>query len=468
VSGRLVDMADVLFSADRAARVGSSRAEFFNAVNPAAPIVSITATDESTLAVKLKEPVYYVLGMLANNVGGRLNIVPKETDTTFDIRRDIIGTGPFVLSSYAPSGAFSFQRNADFYDRSAGPYADRLEMPILPEYSTALAALKSGQIHTYDFVRGEDALTLKRETPDLDLYQADIFPLVSLPIVSTAFGWLPEGRSPFLDERVRQAYSLSLDRDLWLDAVYNVAAFRDQGLPVDTKLSSSVRVDYDGWLDPRGREFGPNMKYYQPDIAEARKLLAAAGYTGGLDLVSTVPSGTPYGVDYGRQLAITEGMAREAGFRTTVRQVDFTSEFIPRYRSSRGRFEGWTHRGSGGFGYDAVTRMRAEYYSRSGDAFYGFSSAGRSDGAGDPYVDAQIEKAVTELDGDRRRELAADLQRYLARTQYDVKWPGGATGFKLAWPALRNFNVFRMSAAGGRPEPSFWWLDETRPPLKRP
>ena len=49
------------------------------------------------------------------------------------------------------------------------------------------------------------------------------------------FGWLPEAKSPFLDERVRQAVSLSVDRDLWLDTVFNVTPFTSQGLPVETR-----------------------------------------------------------------------------------------------------------------------------------------------------------------------------------------------------------------------------------------
>ena len=38
---------------------------------------------------------------------------------------------------------------------------------------------------------------------------------------STIFGW--QGNSPFLDERVRQAVSMSIDRDLYIDTFHNVA-----------------------------------------------------------------------------------------------------------------------------------------------------------------------------------------------------------------------------------------------------
>ena len=463
VNGRLFDVDDVVFSANRAARLNSSRAEFFNSVNPQAPILSVTATDARTIAIKLKEPIYFILSILANNVGGRLNMVPKEAESALDLRYNVIGTGPFMLDEYTPSSRFKFKRNPTFYDTANGSYIDELEMPIVPEYATAVSQLQAGNVYTYDLLRGEDVLGLKRQVPELNLYQADIQPISSMANIMTAFGWLPD--SPFQDERVRQAYSMALDRELWLDSVYNTSGFTSQGLPVETRWHSSVFVILDGWLDPRHKDFGTNAAYFQHNVVEAKKLLAAAGHPGGLDVMATRPAGAAYGADYPRQAEITEGMLQEAGFRTTVQQVDQVSEFNPKYRSNRGRFQGLIHRTSGGFGYDAIAKMRSEYYSKAGDAFFGFAAGGAE--LGDPYVDSQIEKATAEIDRDKRNAIAAELQRYLAKKQYDVKWPGGASSFKLAWPVLRNFNVFRSSSGGGRPDPYYWWIDDQQAPLKR-
>ena len=335
VNGRLLDMDDVTFSFDRAGRLASSRSEIFNAVNPSAPIVSVTAIDAKTLTIKLKQPVYHVLGMLAGGLGGRVNIVPKETDSSFDIRRDIIGTGPFVLANYAPSAGFTLKRNPEYFETDGRPYVDQIDMPVVSEYATAVAQFKAGNIYTYD-IRGEDIFQLKRDVPELNVFQVDISILSGLSVQHTGFGWLPEGRSPFLDERVRQAASLSIDRELWLDTVYNVASFRSQGLPVETKWNSSVLPVYEGWLDPRSRDFGPNGKYFEHSVEEAKKLLAAAGYPNGLDVTSTAAAGLAYGPDYPRNVAITEGMLREAGFRPIAHFVDYTSEFIPKYRPPRG------------------------------------------------------------------------------------------------------------------------------------
>jgi peptide/nickel transport system substrate-binding protein len=463
VNGRLLDVDDIVFSAERASRMASTRAEIFTSANPAAPIVSISATDARTIVVKLNQPAYYVMGLLAQNGSGKVNIMPKETDTTFDSRRDLIGTGPFALKEYRPSAGMTFERNRDFFDQSGG-YVDQIELPIVTEYATGIAQFKAGNIYTYDAMRGEDILPLKREIPELNLYQTDIN-IYTMAYNILSFGWLPEGKSPFLDERVRQAVSMSIDRDLWLDTSYNIPAYESQGLPVRKSWHSAVLAEYDGWLDPRSRDFGANAKYFRHDVAEAKKLLAAAGYPNGFEVASATVTGSALGFDYARQVEITDGMIGESGIRSVPRPIDYASEYVAKYRSSQGRFEGWLHRGPGGSGYDAITRLKAEFHSHSGDNFYGYSAAGKSDGAGDPYVDSQIEKGLAEIDRERRNAIAADLQRHLAKAQYHVKMPGGASGFKLAWPILRNFQVFRSMPGSGRPDPFYWWLDETQPPL---
>ena len=95
----------------------------------------------------------------------------------------------------------------------------------------------------------------------------------------TAFGWKPSPpeKTPFRDERVRQAYSMSLDRDLWIEALHNVSKFEAEGMSMETRWETRVGQEMVGWsLDPKDKDFGPNAKYFFHDIAEAKELLAAA------------------------------------------------------------------------------------------------------------------------------------------------------------------------------------------------
>ena len=75
---------------------------------------------------------------------------------------------------------------------------------------------------------------------------------------------------------------------------------------------------------------------------------------------------------------------------------------------------------------------------------------GKGDYAGDPYVEQQLSKGRSEVDLEKRRSIVLDLQRHLAKQQYVVRYPGGATGLDLAWPAVRNHLVYTGAIASFR------------------
>jgi peptide/nickel transport system substrate-binding protein len=461
INGRALDVEDIAFTWDRWSKIGNDRASIANSANPNAPVLSVTAPDSRTIVWKLKEPLVYLIQTIARHTAGWFGIVPKEVESGFDIRRQMIGTGAFTLENYTPSVGFTFRRNPEYYDKTA-PYLDQIDTPIILEYAQGLAQLKAGNIYTYS-VRSEDILSVKRDIPDLKIFQ-------SLPSGFNAgstlgFGWLPAGSSPFVDERVRQAASMAYDRDLYIDAFNNVTPFQSEGLPVETYWYSSMNSAPGWWLDPKDtKTFGPNAKYHSYDLAEAKKLLAAAGYANGLDVTSSYIAGTQLGADFQKTVEVREEMTRQAGFRTAANLVDYTQEYLPKYRDGQGKHEGWTYRSGVPSAQDAVAYFDWRFNSQGGAGFLGFDAAGKGDGSGDPQVDSLLLKARRELDTEKRKTLVQDLQRYLAKAMYCVLAPGTATGFTVAWPVLGNYNVFQGHRMG---ENSNWWIDETQPPLKR-
>jgi hypothetical protein len=62
--------------------------------------------------------------------------------------------------------------------------------------------------------------------------------------------------------------------------------------------------------------------------------------------------------------------------------------------------------------------------------------------------------------------MAQEVQRYLAEKMYTIRWPGGATAFQLAWPAVKNYRWFRggPSAIEARVAHTLW-LDQDQPPF---
>jgi hypothetical protein len=58
-----------------------------------------------------------------------------------------------------------------------------------------------------------------------------------------------------------------------------------------------------------------------------------------------------------------------------------------------------------------------------------------------------------------------EIQRHLAKSMWGLMLPGGATSYDLAWPALKNFGVYRVKQ-GASPVWNAYrlWIDNTLPP----
>jgi hypothetical protein len=73
----------------------------------------------------------------------------------------------------------------------------------------------------------------------------------------------------------------------------------------------------------------------------------------------------------------------------------------------------------------------------------------------------------TEFDDAKRKAYAQELQRYLGKMQYKHLGLGSASGFQLAWPAVRNFRVLRAPTNDWGQIWASYWVDETLPPFKK-
>jgi peptide/nickel transport system substrate-binding protein len=460
-SGRVMDAHDIAFSWKEYSSRASQASELVDAVG----VTSMTAIDARTVVIKLKAPSPGLFATAAFIGSGRFNIVPKEADGKFDIRREAHGAGYFQLETYEPSTRMVFTRNPGYFRQGpAGqlPYIERIESPIVTEYAQQLAQFKSGAIYTFA-VRPEDVLPTKRENSALRLFATD----VNGASARYFFGQRPGAGSPFKDERVRQAFSMAQDRDLYVDTFYNVSNFEKEGLPVESSWNSTAAYNHwtGWWLDPKGKDFGPNAKYLQHDVAEAKKLLAAAGFQNGLEVTAVISA--PPTSPAQRNADALAGFALEAGMKLNFQNVANPTPWRPNYYYAKGNWDGMgfvTIRGSG----DSGVAFNS-YYHPTGGIFPGFDPDGRSTYAGDPFVTDIIEKMNREFDQQKRYALAYEFQRYDAKKQYFPSFPGGASGFTLAWPCLQNFQVFNQveDSAGSNEDEAQFWIDETQAPFKK-
>jgi ABC-type transport system substrate-binding protein len=384
--------------------------------------------------------------------------LPREAGVDYDPAQKAIGAGPWFLKDYQQSVKATYGRHPGYFDADRF-FFDEIEEIVLPEYATRLAQFEAGSIYTAPLTQ-EDILPAKERNQDLVVYIAEIAPNYGI----LKWGWNPDLNTPFRDTRLRQALSMSVDRDLILETLFNLGAYADAGIDLQPFVHTSCQADTgaDFWLDPRGAEFGPNAKYYEHHADEAKKLVEAAGFGGGLE--SQMNFTTGYGPNFVNEVTTIIGFAAEVGINLAANEAGFTTNYRPDYANPQGDFDGVTARlrPAGGI-FHPVEVAFNEFTPAPGISYTGFFSPDSSWKEGDPEITALIGKARRTLDVDEQRELFHEFQRLEAVNQYQMSFSGVAEQLAIVWPAVANIGVYRGDFNTNR----FYgqWLDTTKPPL---
>ncbi len=474
-SGRALDAQDILFSWQKFTALNGYRSEFqYNAeTSPLAPIESVTSPDSKTVIMKLHAPRAALLPNFAYN--RYFYVMPRESDTAFDPRGDVRGYGPWILVENKPSAGRTWRRNPDYYVKGR-PFPETLEHPIVSEYSAQMAQFRAANIWT-SVPRQEDVLQTKKDLPELSLRQADAYGAIPSALI---FGY--EGDSPFKDPRVRQAVSMSIDREAEIDVQGNRDKFHQEGLDVPARYHTVISANWDGyWLDPRdAKRFGPNAIYYTLNVAEAKKLLAAAGFPNGFETPLFYNGGNQYGTVYTQTTEIVAGFLREVGIRLKLTPLEYSTDYLPNYHN--GGYAQAQNIGRRPPGYNGILHKSASnrptvdlslfgHMHKDGSQFEGALPEGGTDArVGDPEINSMIEKIMAEFDHNKQIDMVQEFQRIMAKKVYRI--PDGAfsvLGFSVSWPVIGNLGVYR-TWQGGVPAVEtalHWWVDDTQAPLKK-
>lgn len=162
------------------------------------------------------------------------------------------GTGPFKITDFKPRISVSLAKNAEYWDAARVPKLDGMELFPMPEATTRLAALRSGQVDWIEVPPPDAIPSLKG---------------AGFEIVTNSYphNWpwvfnLAKEDSPFADKRVRQAANYCIDRD---------------GM---TELLNGTAEPSYGFFKKSGDKFGSPVNAYGFDPEKAKALLAEAGY----------------------------------------------------------------------------------------------------------------------------------------------------------------------------------------------
>ena len=314
------------------------------------PVESITATDDFTLVLKLKEPS--LIALKAILTGPHMMVIAREVVEQFgDIQdwRNVTGTGPYQLTDVVEGSSWTFEKIDDYwgfdpkFSANRLPYADKVEYIIVNDPAAILSLMRSRQADYIGFALNshltnvDQAVNLQKTNPDLQLW-----PLAYR--AETAFNF-DNQKKPWNDIRVRQALSMAIDFEAIAE---NYMQGWGDASPVGMigKAVLGYFMPYEQWPDEV-------KQYYRYDPEAAEKLLDEAGFPRGADGVrfSTVYQHYEFfdlgyyqiAMDYLRQIGIEVEiqiasraehiqMSRDRtflGLRTSVWAAEYGGPLIP-------------------------------------------------------------------------------------------------------------------------------------------
>ena len=226
-----------------------------------------------------------------------------------DFQDDPVGTGPFRFVSYTPGERLELAADPTYF--RGEPRIKRLIFPIITSDLAGGQALASGEI---DWKRSLQASTYDQIKDDPDLKFVEY---LDLSFLALYFNLHPEAQALFLDKNLRQAVSYCFDKPTAAAAATNGhgAAIYSEIPPVS-------------WAYPSA-----GLKTYPVDLAKAKALIEASGWTPGADgiyvkdgqrlaTVVAVRAGFP---ERSRWLASVGDQVRRCGIDVTYQEVDFAA-----------------------------------------------------------------------------------------------------------------------------------------------
>ena len=251
-----------------------------------ATIDRVEIVDPLTVNVITKAPFPLLPVRMSPGHCGTVGIVPPKYvaqvgDAGFAIKP--VGTGPFKFVEWVKDERLVLEANKD-YHRGA-PAIDRLVFRPIPELTTRVAALLSGQADLVSDVPPDQVAKVKAS----GVARTEVSTLGGFVIMMKITNHLMPG--PWQDVRVRKAMNHAIDMPTILKTV--LEGYGDiLGVPLEKEAFG----------------FNPNIKWYAYDPERAKTLLREAGHPNGFELTLHVPNRR-----YMNDIEVVQAMAQMLG-----------------------------------------------------------------------------------------------------------------------------------------------------------
>jgi ABC-type transport system substrate-binding protein len=375
-------------------------------------IGSIEAADEYTVVFKLKRVEAPFLANMGMDFADIISPTAFMKDPVGFIRNPV-GTGPYKFVKWITEDRIILEANKDYWDKSGGPYLDRVIFRAIGENSVRFLELKSGGIHICQFPNPADIPMAERD-PKIKV--------ISQPGMNIGYLSFNHTKEPWKSNlKLRQAIAHAINRKAIVDNIY-------QGMGQVAKNP----------IPPTMWGYNTDIPGYSYDTELAKKLLAEAGFPEGKGLPEitlwSMPVPRPYNPE-GLKVGIAMiGDLADIGIKARIVSYDWGT-YLKRQREQPPEMDlfqlGWTGDNGDPDNFLAVL-------------FDGMASKSiRTQWLNQEYHDLIIAGKTT-IDQDKR----AEIYKKALKLMFDQVPTIPIAHSTVKWPTQKNVMNFKLHPTG--------------------
>lgn len=390
-----------------------------------ASVEKIEKIDNWTIQVKLSQPDalwQYVPASPAAQVISKKHFEANQANFGKP-EGGIIATGPFKYVSWTSGSEVVIERFDDYWDKGeGGPYLDRAIYKILPEPTTRVAGLQSGEINMVIWALPADQLPVLEQMENVNLDLADTY-------MNDAIEFNCQ-RPPFDNVKVRQGLNYSIDKAALVEAILGGRGDVGRAVPVAPQLWTFSKDKWQAAWDA--------LPKYEKDLEKAKQLLDESGVADQINGKVITADDNPVRAAFALAL---QSSAKELGYDLEIKTV--TGQEL-------------TTMGFGGArDYDIiVNNWGSDFPDPAGNLNPLFHSSSAGEGGANyanyknPEVDKLLDDANQLTDNDKRADLMIKAQQIIAEDSpwIMVDYPKGPMALDKAFAGYKMIPLWYFDA----------------------
>ena len=381
-NGRAVTSEDVRYSLDRYQNFDKSVHK-----STVGWIDKVETPDTSTVRIKTKFPYADASDILGGSLGAW--IVPKEHAEGPDVQTKMVGSGPFIHTEYQTGVSLSFKKNPDYFDKPY-PYFDDVKVFITADQAKRVADFSAKSINLTWLFLPDERDQLKKSRPDAKLEEIQGI---------GGYIYLRTDKPPFNDKRVRQAISMGIDRKAIRDATTKGEGVPDQMVFVGFPFARQVK------------DLGPSAKYWDYNVAEAKKLMSAAlGEGKTIDTTWDHADASVYTQKYTDESTVVIAQLKAIGMNIKDQQAPYAQYISTTYQ---GQYEGMGHSPRAFYQFLDFVSERLSFAD-------GKRARINLSYVNNPTLEALLTKQKSQFKLEERLQTIKEIESLVAEEQYEI------------------------------------------------